>query len=66
MADWVLFHSCRSELGMEWNGTERNTRLCVWVTLVTGGIYDFEVFGSGLKKGNDVDVFGGLGYLRGV
>ena len=24
------------------------------------------MFGSGLKKDNDVDVFGGLGYLRGV
>ena len=32
----------------------------------TGKSYDFDVFGSGLKKGNDVDVFGGLGYLRGV
>jgi len=35
---------------MEWNGTERNTRVCQWVTLVIGGITDFDVFGRGLKK----------------
>ena len=63
MAEWVLFRFVR--VGMEWNGTERNTRVCQWVALVIGGITDFDVFGRGLKKGNDVDLFGGLGYSRG-
>jgi hypothetical protein len=44
VADWVWFHSCRSELRMERNGTERNTLGCEWVAPVSGGIYDF---GSG-------------------
>ena len=39
---------------------ERNTLGCEWVTLVTGGIYNF---GSGLKICLDVDLFGRFMYL---
>ena len=44
--EWNVTH----RWNMEWNGTERNTPECQWVTLVIGGIYDFDVFGRGLKK----------------
>ena len=63
VADSVLFHLCRSKLRTERNGMECNTLGCEWVTLVTGGIYDF---GSGLKKCLDVDLFGSFVYLQGI
>ena len=45
MADLVLFHLLGANF--EWNRMERNgTHGCQSETLVIGGIYDFDVFGS--------------------